>query len=101
MRHICCPCSSGTRTAQTTTVPMQSALMDMWCIGAVARLWNLAAFSLSVIAIVRCGKKTITLRCAAVIITILWIISIGMGLYILLPYVYETQFACPGCSLFP
>ena len=73
----------------------------MWCIEAVKRLWNFVALSLSVLAIVQCWKKTITMHCAAVIITILWIISIGMGLYILLPYVYETQFACPGCSLFP
>ena len=55
-RHICCPCSGGLRTAQTTVL-MQSVLVDMWCIGAVARLWSLAAFSLSVLAIVQLGRR--------------------------------------------
>ena len=74
----------------------------MWMIGVgmVARLWNVAAFSLSVLAIVRFGKKTITLRYAAVIITILWIAPIAIGLYIVLPYVFEAQFV-QGVACFP
>ena len=66
-------------------------------VGAVARLWNLAAFSLSVLAI---GKKTIDMRCAAVIITILWV---GPMAVTMLPYVYEAQFgngvACVACAI--
>ena len=83
--------------------PLYLCRVFLWiyAVGAVARLWNFVALSLSVLAIVRFGKKTISLLYAAVIITILWIIPIGMGLYILLPYMFETQFACPGCSLFP
>ena len=60
----------------------------LYGVGSVARLWSLAAFSLSVLAIVRFGKKTISLLYAAVIITTLWIASIALSLYIVLPYVY-------------
>ena len=62
-----------------------------YAVGAVARLWNLAAFSLSVLAIVRFGKKTISLHCAAVILTILWLAPIAICLYVLLPFVFEAQ----------
>ena len=72
----------------------------MTSVGVVARLWNLAAFSLSVLAIVRFGKKTITLRYAAVIITILWIVPIAICLSILFPYVFEAQFV-NGVACFP
>ena len=58
----------------------------------VVRLWSLAAFALSVLAIVRFGKKTISLLHAAVIITILWLVPIITSLFIMLPYVYEAQF---------
>ena len=68
--------------------------------GSVARLLNLATFSLSVLAIVRFGKKTISLLYAAVIITILWLASIALSLYIVLPYVYEVQFV-HGVACFP
>ena len=72
----------------------------MFGVGAVARLWSLAAFSLSVLAIVRFGKKTISLHCAAVITTILWIVPISINIYVLLPYVYEAQFVS-GVACFP
>ena len=72
----------------------------LYGVGSVARLWSLAAFSLSVLAIVRFGKKTINLLCAAVIITTLWIASIALSLYIVLPYVYEVQFV-HGVACFP
>ena len=74
--------------------------MWMYAVGAVARLWNVTAFSLSVLAIVRFGKKTITLCYAAVIITILWIAPIAISIYVLLPYVFEAQFV-QGVACFP
>ena len=72
----------------------------MISVGAVARLWNLAAFSLSVLAIVRFGKRSISLCYAAVIITILWIVPIAISLYMVLPYVFEAQFV-HGVACFP
>ena len=69
-------------------------------VGSVARLWSLAAFSLSVLAIVRFGKKTISLLYAAVIITTLWIASIAICLYFMIPYVFEAQFV-HGVACFP
>ena len=63
-------------------------------------MWNLAAFSISVLAIVRFGKKTITLRYAAVIIAILWIVPIAITLYTLLPYLFEAHFV-HGVGCFP
>ena len=72
----------------------------IFCVVSVARLWNLAAFSLSVLAIVRFGKKTITLRYATVIITILWIGPIAISTFILFPYVFEAQFV-QGVACFP
>ena len=74
--------------------------MWMYAVGAVARLWNLAAFSLSVLAIVRFGKKTVSPHCAAVIVTILWLAPIAVSLYILLPSVFEAQFT-QGVACFP
>ena len=74
--------------------------MWMFGVGAVARLWNLAAFSISVLAIVRFGKKTITLCYAAVIIAILWIVPIAITLYTLLPYLFEAHFV-HGVGCFP
>ena len=68
--------------------------------GAVTRLWSLAAFSLSVLAVVRFGKKTISKCSAALIITTLWIVPWFLSLYILLPYVYEVQFV-DGVGCFP
>ena len=68
--------------------------------GAMARLWNLAAFSLFVLAVVRFGKKTISKCSAALIITILWIVPWFVSLYVLLPYVFEVQFV-DGVGCFP
>ena len=64
----------------------------MYAVGAVARVWDLAAFSLTVLAVVRFGKKTISLRYAVVFIAILWIAPSAISLYILLPYVFGAQF---------
>ena len=72
----------------------------LFCVGSAARPWSLAAFSLSVLAIVRFGKKTISLLCAAVIITTLWLVPIVTSLFIMLPYVYEAQFV-QGVACFP
>ena len=68
--------------------------------GAVTRLWSLAAFSLSVLAVVRFGKKTISKCSAALIISILWVVPWFISLYVLLPYVYEGQFV-DGVGCFP
>ena len=72
----------------------------VFAIGSAARLWSLAAFSLSVLAVVRFGKKTISKHYAAVIITILWVVPLVLSLYFLLPYVYEVQFV-DGVACFP
>ena len=68
--------------------------------GVVARLWSLAAFSLSIYAIVRFSKKTISVWSAAVILIILWLVPMAISLYILLPYMYEAQFL-HGVACFP
>ena len=75
---------------EQTRPPLYLCRVYLWlfCAGSAARLRSLAAFSLSVLAIVRFGKKTISLLYAAVIIAILWIASIALSLYIVLPYVY-------------
>ena len=82
--------------------PLYLCRVFLWiyAVGSVERLWNLAAFSLSVLAIVRFGKKTISLLYAAVIITILWIGPIAASLFIMLPYVYDAQFV-NGVACFP
>ena len=87
---------------EQTRPPWYLCRVCLWLFGAgsVARLWSLAAFSLSVMAIVRFGKKTISLLYAAVIIDTLWIASIALSLYIVLPYVYEVQFV-HGVACFP
>ena len=87
---------------EQTRPPRYLCRVCLWLygVGSVARLWSLAAFSLSVLAIVRFGKKTLSLLCAAVIITTLWIASIPISLYIVLPYVYEVQFV-HGVACFP
>ena len=72
----------------------------MFCVGSAARTWNLAAFSLSVLAIVRFGKKTITLCYAAVVIIILWIIPIAISTFVLFAYVFEAQFV-QGVACYP
>ena len=60
----------------------------------------MAAVSLSILAIVRFGKKTISLRYAAVIITILWIVPMVINFDTLIPYVFESQFV-HGVGCFP
>ena len=66
----------------------------LWAFGTstATRLWSLAAFSLSTMAIVLFSKKTIHKWSAAVIVFSLWIMPMILSLYILLPYVYEVQF---------
>ena len=66
----------------------------LWAFGTstATRLWSLAAFSLSTMAIVIFGKKTIHKWSAAVIVFSLWIVPMILSLYILFPYVYEVQF---------
>ena len=68
--------------------------------GLSARLWSLAAFSFSILAIVRFNKKTISVWSAAVILTTLWLVPMAISLYILLPCVYEAQFL-HGVACFP
>ena len=66
----------------------------LWAFGTstATRLWSLAAFSLSTMAIVLFSKKTIHKWSAAVIVFSLWIVPMILSLYILFPYVYEVQF---------
>ena len=68
--------------------------------GVVARLWSLAAFSLSILAIVRFSKRTIGMWTAAIIVLALWLWPMVITIYILLPYVYEAQFV-HGVACFP
>ena len=74
----------------------------LWAFGSgvVARLWSLAAFSFSILAIVRFGKKTITKWSAAVILLALWLVPMILSIYTMLPYVYEAQFV-HGVACFP
>ena len=66
----------------------------LWAFGTstATRLWSLAAFSLSILAIVLFSKKTIHKWSAAVIVLSLWIAPMILSLFILLPYVFEAQF---------
>ena len=68
------------------------AYLWAFCSGVVARLWSLSAFSMSILAIVRFSKKTISKRIAAGIILTLWLVPMILSLYILLPFVFEAQF---------
>ena len=83
-------------------LPLYLCRVCLWVFagGVTARLWNLAAFSLSVLAIVRFSKKTISSRCAAFVILILWLVPMTITIYVLLPYVYEVQFVS-GVACFP
>ena len=76
------------------------AYLWLYAGGAMARLWYLAAFSLSVLAVVRFGKTTISKCSAILIITTLWIVPWFVSLYVLLPYVYEVQYV-DGVGCFP
>ena len=63
----------------SSSVPQQRYLcrVYLWAFGAgtAARLWSLATFSLSILAIVRFGKKTLGMWwCAAVVTAALWLI---------------------------
>ena len=97
-------CTAAVLIAVSTHSPLPLYLcrVYLWgfATGAVARLWNLAAFSFSILAIVRFGKKTISWWSAAVIIPILWLVPMIVSLYVILPYVYEAQFV-HGVACFP
>ena len=89
-------------TSNHPTPPLYLCRVYLWLYagGAVTRQWSLAAFSLSVLAVVQFGKKTISKCSAAVIITTLWIVPWILSIYILLPYVYEKQLI-DGVGCFP
>ena len=82
--------------------PLYLCRMSLWvyATGVAARLWSLAAFSFAILAILRFGKKTISLHCAAVIIPIMWLGPMILSIYALIPYVYEVQFV-HGVACFP
>ena len=82
--------------------PLYLCRVYLWAFGTstVTRLWSLAAFSLSTLAIVLFSKKTINKWSAAVIVLSLWIAPMLLSLYILLPYVYEVQFI-HGVACYP
>ena len=84
------------------STPRYLCRVYLWAFGSgvAARLWSLAAFSFSVLAIVRFSKKTISMWSASVIIPTLWLVPMAASLYILLPYVYEAQFV-HGVACFP
>ena len=68
--------------------------------GTAARLWSLAAFSLSILAIVKFSKRTIATWSATVTIAALWIGSMILCFYSMLPYIFEAQFL-HGVACFP
>ena len=68
--------------------------------GTAARLWSLAAFSLSILAIVKFSKKTIATWSAVITIAALWIGSMILCFYSMLPYIFEAQFL-HGVACFP
>ena len=74
--------------------PLYLCRVYLWAFGTstVTRLWSLAAFSLSTLAIVLFSKKTINKWSATVIVLSLWIAPMLLSLYILFPNVYEVQF---------
>ena len=96
--------TSATLIAVSTHLPYPRYLcrVYLWAFstGVVARLWSLAAFSFSILAIVRFSKKTISMWSAVVVIIILWLVPMILSLYILLPYVFEEQFV-HGVACFP
>ena len=64
----------------------------LFATGVVTRLWSLAAFSLSTLAIVISSKKAINKWIAAVTVLTLWLVPMLLSLYIMLPYAFEVQF---------
>ena len=102
MFGLCTSAFLVTYNSEQPRLPLYLCRVYLWLfgVGSVARLWNLAAFSLSVLAVVRFGKKTISLRYATLIITILWVGPMAINLYILLPYLFEAQFI-DGVSCYP
>ena len=82
--------------------PQYLCRMSLWLflVGTAAKLWSLAAFSLSVLAIVQFGKKTISKRYAAVFIAIIWIISFIITFYAFFPYIAEAHYLS-GVACFP
>ena len=68
--------------------PLYLCRVYLWgfAVGAVTRLWSLAVFSISILAIVRFSKKTISKRIAAGVILTLWLVPMILSLYILLPW---------------
>ena len=82
--------------------PLYLCRVYLWLFatGAVTRLWSLAAFSLSTLAIVIFSKKTINKWIAAIIVLTLWLVPMLLSLYIMLPYAFEAQFI-HGVACFP
>ena len=97
-------CTAAVLIAVSTHSPLPRYLcrVYLWSFatGGAARLSSLAAFSFSILAIVRFSKKTISWCTAAVIIPILWLVPMIVSLYVILPYVYEAQFV-HGVACFP
>ena len=97
-------CTSVSLIAVGTHAPLPRYLcrVYLWVFatGVVARLWSLTTFSFSILGIVRYGKKTISWWSAIVIIAILWLGTMLISLYLMLPYVFEAQFV-RGVACFP
>ena len=74
--------------------PLPVCAVQLWVFGtgAVARLLNLAAFSIVVLSIVRFGKTTIRGVYIAVTLVILWITAMLLNIHIVLPVLYKVQF---------
>ena len=84
-------------------IPFCSVALWVFGTGAVARLWNLAAFSVVVYLIIRCGPKSAFISKAKFVVptvATLWVGSAIVNIHIPLPYVYSVQYA-GGAACFP
>ena len=82
--------------------PQYLCRMSLWLflVGTAAKLWSLAAFSLSVLAIVRFGKKTISKCYAAIFIAIIWTVPFIITFFAFSPYIAEAHYLS-GVACFP
>ena len=97
-------CTSIVLISVSSNVPRPRYLcrVYLWVfgIGTVTRLWSLAASSLSIVAIVRFGKKTIGTLTATGIVFALWLVPSVVCLFVFIPYVYEAAFF-DGVACYP
>ena len=82
--------------------PQYFCRVNLWLylVGTAANLWSLAAFSISILAIVRFGKKTISKGFFAVFIAVIWTVPFILTLFVFFPYIAEVHYLS-GVACFP